>query len=521
MSAYIYARVSTFEQYINGNSIDAQCELCLKHVADQGMTLGTATNCDLPGVFIDGGKSAFKKRLIERPGGKVLLSVLQRGDTLVVTATHRLFRRMSDMVTTMDHWIQQGVAVRFTDYPMLNTDTANGKAMLYIFAVIAQMKSELTSSRVREARQLSKEKPAQEVKIKVQPRQHVISDIIEKNNVGLVLQEMRKEKNTFRFTGKIRAYIRVSTKEQTVEQQRLCILQQLPADMKDAEIEWYSDEGVSAFRRRMEKRPAGGQLLKDLQAGDIIVAWRPDRIFRSLLDMATTTEQIHNKGAFLHTVEGGIRTDTPFGKTMVSLLSLLAEVESQEISRSVKQGIMIALGTNKKTVATFVPKFLKPMTEPSWQKNFYFTQFFTAEDRFLMHVQFSLTQKNFKTMSEAAKVTSNKWLKMKGFPPVLATRRELTTIYLGRLRAMQRVEFSERRDNLMRMLMKRVAKNPQDLLGHPIETKHLTRMAATQEKFLETAKKINGRIRDKKALVKMANTCVSPDASIDLMNRLT
>ena len=62
-----------------------------------------------------------------------------------------MFRNVKDMVNVVELWISQGVNVRFVDYPALNTHTASGKALLQIFAVMAQLRSELASARVREA----------------------------------------------------------------------------------------------------------------------------------------------------------------------------------------------------------------------------------------------------------------------------------------------------------------------------------------------------------------------------------
>ena len=517
MSTYIYARVSTFDQYVNGNSIDAQCEMCLKHSVNHGMEMGTDSNCDLPGVFLDGGKSAYTKKLAERPGGLRLLTVLQPGDVVIATATHRLFRRMGDMVATMDHWVQNKISVRFTDYPMLNTDTANGKAMLYIFAVIAQMKSELTSSRVKEARAMSREKP--KVPVRVQPSVPLdTAEHLMTKDVGSIMQEMRREETQSQFKGTVRAYIRVSTKEQTVEQQRQCIERMMPDDLRGAPTEWYSDEGVSAFKTKMVKRPSGSKLLEDLEPGDIVVTWRPDRMFRSLLDMANTTELIHRKGAFLLTVEGGIRTDSPFGKTMVSLLSLLAEVESQEISRSTKQGFFVAVGVSAKARAVFMPKFLSSMKDHHTQKHFCFNRFFTQEDKFNMHVQLSLTGKHYCSLSSACRVISNKWLRRKGLPSMTGVESESVGSYLAKVREMQQQRFSERREALIRVLRRRKGS---DRVVYPINVTSSRRVIPNQDRFLRASRRISGRIKNKQALIAIAIRGSDLESNLDLIRRVS
>lgn len=513
----IYARVSTFDQYITGHSIDAQVETGLTYAKNHDMHLGKETNCGLPGVFVDGGKSAYTKRLAERPGGISLISAVKTGDTVIATATHRMFRRTSDMLVTMERWVQQGISVIFTDYPMLSTNTANGRAMLGIFAIIAQLKSELTSARTKEALQLARDKP----KEVVQPKAPLeTSEGLLKINVGEVMQEVvrDREASKFRFTGLIRAYVRVSTKDQTVEQQKVCILRYLPADMRDAQIVWYEDEGASAFKTSMTKRKAGARLLADLQEGDILVAWRPDRVFRSLLDMAKTTELIHSKGAFLLTVEGGIRTDTPFGRTMVSLLSMLAEVESQEISRSTKHGCMVALAQNPQARAVRMPKFLRGMKDHATQKHFAFNQMFSPEDRMNMYIQLTLTGKNYRNRQTACRIISNKWLRRRGLPPVSGEVSETMRSYLNKVKKLQKVEFTERRDKLIRVLNK----YPKDTeVMYPINITTIGWVGPRQDEFLRVARKLTGRIKDKQALIAIAGQCVSPDHAVDLLKRLS
>ncbi len=516
MSAYIYARVSTFEQFHSGFSIDNQCTSGLTYAKNNLLLPGLATNCGLTGVFIDGGKSAYTKKLSQRPGGQALMAVLKPGDTVIATATHRLFRKMSDMVTTMEYWVDNGISVVFTDYPMLSTNTANGRAMLRIFAVVAELKSDLTSARVREARMLSKDKPKEP---KAAPVVHAPIENPTSKDIGSVMQAIAadRERSKFRFTGKVRAYIRCSTKDQTVEQQRLCILKQLPQDMKESEIVWYEDEGASAFKTSLSKRKAGAKMLDDLKAGDIVVAWRPDRIFRSMLDMARMTEAIHAKGSYLMTVEGGIKTDTPFGKTVVSLLSLLAEVESQEISRSTKQGLMVALGVNPAAQAARAPKMLGECKDRAGQKHFCFNQFFSKAERFSMHIHLVLTAKQYRDRRTACRVISNQWLKRKGFPSLTGETGDTLAMYQAKVKKMQAVEFSEKRDRLLDVL-KKYGKGT--LVMYPLNVDTIAHVFPRMEEWIRVAKPIRGRLHDKKGLTAMAATCRNPEEAVRLMEVL-
>lgn len=512
MAAYVYARVSTFEQYINGYSTDAQVRACLQHIQQSGLTLGVATNCDLPGVFIDGGKSAYTKRLAQRPGGQRLMAVLRPGDTVVAVAIHRLFRRHADMIRVVESWIEAGVAVRFTEYPMLNTDTANGKAMLYVMSVMAQLRSELSSARVRESREINR------AKAEPKPPKPAPEFQTGTKDIGAIMQQVRLERQApFQFTGVVRVYVRCSTKEQSVEAQSKLIEAGMPAELQGAPTEWYVDEGVSAFRMKFHKRAAGARLLKDLKPGDVVLAWRPDRMFRSIIDTHRVIEQIHAAGASVITVEGGVRTDNPYGRVLFQMLGMFAEIESRDIGMSTKRALFAAVGQNKAAQALVLPQFLRPMVRHAKQKHFAFTSYLTEEERFTMHIEFYLTQKNYRDRRMACRVISNKYLRRKGLPAVEGMYGELARPYLAKVKAMQAKEYSERRQRLIEEL----SQLGRDIeVSYPLNIRSIARVDPVQQEFLRVAKMMPGRLRDKQELTRMASRCVRPEGLIDVMKKL-
>src|SRR4051812_4264613 len=88
----------------------------------------------------------------------------------------------------------------------------------------------------------------------------------------------------------ILGYCRVSTAEQAQddrtslpEQENVIYGYAMTQGVDRFGVQIYRDEGVSA-RIHLEDRPKGGKLLKDAVAGDIIVASKMDRIFRSARD---------------------------------------------------------------------------------------------------------------------------------------------------------------------------------------------------------------------------------------------
>lgn len=515
MSAYVYARVSTFEQYVNGYSIDEQVRLCLEHAKACDLLLGVETNCDLPGVFLDGGKSAYKKRLHERPGGRAMLAALKPGDTVIAIAPHRLFRRLGDTVATMDAWVQQGVAVKFTEYPGLNTDTANGKALLYMMAVMAQLKSELISSRVRESQSIHKVKAPPKPPKPVVPVHEVST-----KDLGSILQQLAldREPKPFQFSGTVRAYIRCSTKDQTVEHQRSLIEKLMPHDMQGAPIVWYVDTGVSAFKTKFEQRPAGGKLINELQPGDMVLGWRPDRLFRSLMDTHRVIKMVHDKGASVATVEGNLRTDTLQGRMLFQILGMFAEMESQDIGRAVRMATFSALAKSDKARSVRLPKFLSQCVKRGRERHYSFKDCFNFEEMFLIHIELYMTQKNYRDRRTACRVISNKWLSKKGLPPLKGEYGERVQPYLARLQKLQKEDYTERRQWMIDRLSKR---DPSEEMRYVLNIETIAWVDRRQKAFLKIAKSLPGRLVDKQRLVAMAGACAQPAEAVELFGRLT
>lgn len=118
------------------------------------------------------------------------------------------------------------------------------------------------------------------------------------------------------------AYVRVSTKDQTVENQLLA--------MKEAgyQIEKiYSDEAVSGTTKGVD-RAGFSECLKFLREGDTLVVYAIDRLGRSTLDVLKNVETIKEKGVRLVILQQGLDTSTPAGKLMLTVFSGFAELEN-------------------------------------------------------------------------------------------------------------------------------------------------------------------------------------------------
>ena len=134
-------------------------------------------------------------------------------------------------------------------------------------------------------------------------------------------------------------YLRVSTGEQTVENQRRELLA-AAAQRGWSVVAEYADQGISGANGR-DKRPALDAMLKDVVRGkfDVVMVWSVDRLGRSLPDLISSMQEIHGaKGEmFLH--QQGIDTTTPAGKAMFGMMGVFAEFERSMIQARVHAGL--------------------------------------------------------------------------------------------------------------------------------------------------------------------------------------
>lgn len=131
------------------------------------------------------------------------------------------------------------------------------------------------------------------------------------------------------------AYCRVSTQRQVDEGHSL--------DVQRRQIEGYAlmhglhlddvivEEGVSGSEP-IRKRPAGGALFARLQAGDVLIASKLDRMFRSALDALTVVDELKAKGIKLHLLDlGGDIAGNGLSKLFLTIAAAFAEAEKDRI----------------------------------------------------------------------------------------------------------------------------------------------------------------------------------------------
>ena len=143
-------------------------------------------------------------------------------------------------------------------------------------------------------------------------------------------------------------YLRVSTGEQTTENQRRELEQVAKRSGWDV-VEVYEDAGISGANGR-EKRPAFDKLLKDATARqfDLVAAWSVDRLGRSLQHLVAFLGELHALKIDLYLHQQGIDTTTPAGKAMFQMMGVFAEFERAMIQERVKSGLARARASGQR-----------------------------------------------------------------------------------------------------------------------------------------------------------------------------
>ena len=146
---------------------------------------------------------------------------------------------------------------------------------------------------------------------------------------------------------KVAIYVRVSTNEQTTENQ----VRELKtwADRAGHEIvAIYDDNGISGAKGR-EYRVEFDKLLKGAvrREFDLVAAWSVDRLGRSLQDLVGFLQELHGSGVDLYLHQQALDTTTPGGKAMFQMMGVFAEFERSMISERVKSGLARAKSNGK------------------------------------------------------------------------------------------------------------------------------------------------------------------------------
>lgn len=91
----------------------------------------------------------------------------------------------------------------------------------------------------------------------------------------------------------------------------------------------FIDGGISAYKKPLAQRKAGGELLARLKPGDHIIITRLDRAFRRVADASARFEQWRTQGLTVHVLDLGVDTSTSTGRMLIHILASIAEFERE------------------------------------------------------------------------------------------------------------------------------------------------------------------------------------------------
>ena len=134
-------------------------------------------------------------------------------------------------------------------------------------------------------------------------------------------------------------YLRVSTGEQTVENQRQALTAACEARGWRIVAE-FEDNGISGAKGR-DSRPGFDRLLKAATQRkiDVVAAWSVDRLGRSLQDLVGFLAELNAVGCDLYLERQAVDTTTPDGRALFQMLGVFAEFERAIIQERINAGI--------------------------------------------------------------------------------------------------------------------------------------------------------------------------------------
>ena len=136
------------------------------------------------------------------------------------------------------------------------------------------------------------------------------------------------------------AYVRVSTDDQTTENQRRVV------EARYNIAKWFVEEGVSGSIPASQ-RPAMRALLAYVREGDTVVVTAIDRLGRNTIDVLNTVEYLKAKKVTVVSMREGFDLATSAGKFMLTMLAAVAELERENIKARQMAGIERARAEGK------------------------------------------------------------------------------------------------------------------------------------------------------------------------------
>lgn len=167
---------------------------------------------------------------------------------------------------------------------------------------------------------------------------------------------------------KVGIYLRVSTDKQTIENQRLDL--ETWARARGHEVVMVEvDEAISGAKDR-SLRPGLDAILKAAERGRInmIAAWSLDRLHRKAGRAAVMLDDLREIGCDVYLHKQAIDTSTSFGRAMIQIAGVFAELEREQtidriqagMARARAQGKQIGRSTGKDRTAEIRAALARP-----------------------------------------------------------------------------------------------------------------------------------------------------------------
>ena len=145
---------------------------------------------------------------------------------------------------------------------------------------------------------------------------------------------------------RVAIYVRVSTKEQSVEMQ-LNDLERYSKERGLNVFKVYQDDGISGTK---DNRPGLSQLMNDTRKRkfDVVLVWRFDRFARSTKHLVDALYEFRNLGIDFISYQENIDTSSPLGEAIFTIISAMSKLERDIIAERVKGGLRKAKASGKR-----------------------------------------------------------------------------------------------------------------------------------------------------------------------------
>lgn len=144
-------------------------------------------------------------------------------------------------------------------------------------------------------------------------------------------------------TGRTFAYCRVSTDGQTTVNQ----IQEIAAAGYTVAPQRVIAETVSGSVEASQ-RPGFAMLLNKLEAGDVLIVTKLDRLGRNAMDVRATVEGLSGMGVRVHCLAlGGMDLTSPAGKMTMGVINAMAEFERDLLVERTQAGLARAKAEGK------------------------------------------------------------------------------------------------------------------------------------------------------------------------------